>query len=203
MPLTDDQLETLARDLLTIARCARQLHADTEPKRPNVGDDGVWHRPTYGPRDPVNIQIVSLLDETSRLLGWYLRRIAEDFITAPLPDAEKRPGDWAATRDATAHAKANRLYEQRNYIADREWAAEFLHDIEQLKENLGNAVEPTPTPLSTDLLERRVSAADGAKILGIPVGTIHRWGSERSVESFKDTCGRTVYRLGDLRERRP
>lgn len=126
MPLTDDQLETLGRDLRAIARGARQLHADIAPKRPSVGDDGVWHRPTYGPRDPVNIHVVSILDEAGRLLGWYLRRVAEDFITAPLPDAEKRPGQWAASRDSTTHAKANRLYEQRHYIADREWAAEFL-----------------------------------------------------------------------------
>ena len=45
MPLTDDQTEVLARDLLTIARCARTLHAQLQPGS-NAGD-GVWHRPVY------------------------------------------------------------------------------------------------------------------------------------------------------------
>ncbi len=203
MALTDTQLETLARDLLSIARCARQLHADIEPKRPTVGDDGAWHRPTYGPKPPCDVRIVSLLDEAGRLLGWYLRRVAEDFITAPIPDAEMSPGQWAASRDSTTHAKANRLYEQRHYIADREWATEFLNDIEQLKEKLGGFVEPLGKPLPAQILDQHVTASEGARILGIPVGTIHRWGSEGVVHRAKNACGKTVYRLRDLRERRP
>lgn len=202
---SEDQLETLGRDLLAIARCARQLHADIEPKRAAVGDDGVWHRPVYGPRDPVDLAALSLLDEVGRLLGWYLHRIAVDFLGAVVPGADQQPGPWAAGRDKTTHAKANRLYEQRHYIADREWAPEMYTDVAHVRELLCGVVEPVAPPASavpTEVLDKRVSATEAARVLRIPVGTIYRWGSEGRIPKYVGDDGQTVYRLGDLYDHR-
>ena len=108
MALTDDQTETLARDLLTIARCARTLHAQLQPAR--QAGDGVWHRPVYGPKPPCSISILDLLHEAETVLAGWLGNLAHDYLGEEVPGADQTPRAWAAKRDRTTHAKANRPY---------------------------------------------------------------------------------------------
>ena len=127
MPLTDDQTEVLARDLLTIARCARALHAQLQPG--SNANDGVWHRPVYGPRPPCSITVLDLLHEADQVLAGWLGNLAHDYLGEEIPGADEPPREWAARRDRTTHAKANRLYEQRHLLATREYAATAADEI--------------------------------------------------------------------------
>ena len=201
MPLTDDQTEVLARDLLTIARCARTLHAQLQPGH-NAGD-GVWHRPVYGPRPPCSITVLDLLHEADQVLAGWLGNLAHDYLGEHVDGADETPRAWAARRDRTTHAKANRLYEWRHLLASREYAADAADEIAQQARTLADRAEPPPptntppgyTPAQLDTL---LTAADTARITGIPSGTIRRWGSTGVITKYTDATGRPVYRLGDI-----
>ena len=70
MALTDGQVETVARQLVAIARWDEQLRAMLQPT-PDVGDDGVWHRPTPGPKPPCSITVLDLLVDVEQRLREY------------------------------------------------------------------------------------------------------------------------------------
>ena len=200
MALTDDQLETLGRDLLAIARCARTLHAQLQPGS-NAGD-GVWHRPVYGPRPPCSISILDLLYDADQVLSGWLGNLAHDYLGEHVDGADETPRAWAARRDRTTHAKANRLYEQRHLLASRGYAADAAEEIAQQARAMAARAEPqdpTVDTLAPGLLDRMVSAADAARITGIPAGTIRRWGSEGTLAKHMGTDGRARYRIGDIR----
>ncbi|KGF17374.1 hypothetical protein [Corynebacterium freneyi] len=206
MPLTDTQTETLARNLLTIARCARQLHAQLEPGH-NAGD-GVWHRPVYGPRPPCSITVLDLLHDCEAILAGWLGNLAEDLLGEHIPGAEQTPRQWATTRDRTAHHMANRLWEQRHLLAGREWAATAAEEIHQQARILADRAEPPPpTPKPTTLNPAAAATTGTAAELSraliqagydVPAGTIRRWGSEGVITKHPGPDGHTRYRLGDI-----
>lgn len=206
MALTDTQLETLSRDLLTIARCARTLHAQLEPG--HQAGDGVWHRPVYGPKPPCSITVLDLLHEADQVLAGWLGNLAEDLLGETIPGAEQTPRQWATTRDRTAHDMANRLWEQRHLLATREWAttaAEEIHDQADILTR--HAEPPPPTPKPTTLNPAAAATTGTAAELSraltqagydIPASTIRRWGSEGTITKYKDEEGRPIYKLGDI-----
>ena len=207
MPLTDDQTEVLARDLLTIARCARALHAQLQPG--SNANDGVWHRPVYGPRPPCSIPVLDLLHEADQVLSGWLGNIAHDYLGEHVDSADQTPRAWAARRDRTTHAKANRLYEWRHLLASREYAADAADEIAQQARTLADRAEPppptkpTPTTLNPAAAATTGTAAELSRTLtlagyDVPAGTIRRWGSEGTITKHTDTTGRPVYRLGDI-----
>lgn len=206
MALTDEQTEVLARDLLTIARCARTLHAQLQPGH-NAGD-GVWHRPVYGPRPPCSISILDLLHEAETVLAGWLGNLAEDLLGEHIPGAEQTPRHWATTRDRTAHHMANRLWEQRHLLAGREWAATAAEEIHQQARTLADHAEPPPpTPKPTTLNPAAAATTGTAAELSraltragydIPAGTIRYWGSTGVITKYTDTTGRPIYKLGDI-----
>ena len=206
MPLTDDQTEVLARDLLTIARCARTLHAQLQPGH-NAGD-GVWHRPVYGPRPPCSITVLDLLHEADQVLAGWLGNLAHDYLGEEVPGADQTPRAWATTRDRTTHAKANRLYEQRHLLADREYAADAAEEIHQQARTLADRAEPPPpqpkpTTLNPAAAATTGTAAELSRALtqagyDIPAGTIRRWGSEGTITKHPGPDGRPIYKLGDI-----
>ena len=207
MPLTDDQTETLARDLLTIARCARTLHAQLQPGH-NAGD-GVWHRPTYGPRPPCSITVLDLLHEADQVLAGWLGNIAHDYIGDTVDGADQTPRAWAARRDRTTHAKANRLYEQRHLLATREYATTAAEEIHQQARALADRAEPPPPTqpkaitLNPAAAATTGTAAELSRALtragyDVPAGTIRYWGSTGIITKHTDTTGRPIYKLGDI-----
>lgn len=206
MPLTDDQTEILARDLMTIARCARALHAQLQPGS-NAGD-GVWHRPVYGPRPPCSISILDLLHEADQVLTGWLGNLAHDYLGDHVEGADETPRAWAARRDRTTHAKANRLYEQRHLLASREYAATAADEIAQQARTLADHAEPPPpTPKPTTLNPAAAATTGTAAELSraltragydVPAGTIRYWGSTGTITKHTDTTGRPIYKLGDI-----
>ena len=206
MALTDDQTEVLARDLLTIARCARTLHAQLQPG--HQAGDGVWHRPVYGPHPPCSISILDMLHEADQVLAGWLGNLAHDYLGEEVPGAEQTPRQWAARRDRTTHAKANRLYEQRHLLASREYAADAMEEIAQQARALADRAEPpAPTPKPTTLNPAAAATTGTAAELSraltqagydVPAGTIRRWGSTGVITKYQDEEGRPVYRLGDI-----
>ena len=203
MPLTDDQTEVLARDLLTIARCARTLHAQLQPGH-NAGD-GVWHHPTYGPRPPCSISILDLLYEADQVLSGWLGNLATDLLGEHVPGADTTPRQWAARRDRTAHAMANRLYEQRHLLADREYATDAAEEIAQQARALADRAEPPP-PQPSPSIRREVyaTAAELARVVTQIVGrTVTRkeityWGNAGYIPRRAGAAGQTVYLLDDV-----
>ena len=206
MSLTDDQTEVLARDLLTIARCARTLHAQLQPGS-NAGD-GVWHRPVYGPRPPCSITVLDLLHEADQVLAGWLGNLAHDYLGEHVDGADQTPRAWAARRDHTTHAKANRLYEQRHLLASREYATTAAEEIAQQARTLADRAEPPPpTPKPTTLNPAAAATTGTAAELSraltqagydVPAGTIRYWGSTGVITKYTDTTGRPIYKLGDI-----
>ncbi|QDF19995.1 hypothetical protein HWC45_gp53 [Corynebacterium phage Stiles] len=203
MPLTDDQTEILARDLLTIARCARALHAQLQPGS-NAGD-GVWHRPVYGPRPPCSITVLDLLHEADQVLAGWLGNIAHDYLGDHADGADQPPRAWAARRDRTTHAKANRLYEQRHLLASREYATTAAEEIAQQARTLADHAEPpAPQPSPSIRKEVHATAADLAKVATHITGrTITRkaityWGNAGYIPRRQGAAGETVYLLDDV-----
>lgn len=206
MPLTDDQTEVLARDLLTIARCARALHAQLQPGH-NAGD-GVWHRPVYGPRPPCSITVLDLLHEADQVLAGWLGNLAADYLGEEVPGADQTPRAWATRRDRTTHAKANRLYEQRHLLATREYAHDAMEEIAQQARTLADHAEPPPpTPKPTTLNPAAAATTGTAAELSraltlagydVPAGTIRYWGSAGVITKYQDEEGRPCYKLGDI-----
>lgn len=206
MPLTDDQTEVLARDLLTIARCARTLHAQLQPGS-NAGD-GVWHRPVYGPRPPCSISILDLLHDADQVLAGWLGNLAHDYLGEHVEGADQTPRAWAARRDRTTHAKANRLYEQRHLLASREYATTAAEEIAHQARTLADRAEPPPpTPKPTTLNPAAAATTGTAAELSraltqagydIPAGTIRYWGSTGTITKHQDEEGRPCYKLGDI-----
>ena len=206
MSLTDDQTEVLARDLLTIARCARTLHAQLQPGS-NAGD-GVWHRPVYGPRPPCSITVLDLLHDADQVLTGWLGNLAADYLGEHVEGADETPRAWAARRDRTTHAKANRLYEQRHLLATREYATTAADEIAQQARTLADHAEPPPpqpkpTTLNPAAAHALGTAAELSRALtragyDIPAGTIRRWGSTGTITKHQDEEGRPCYKLGDI-----
>lgn len=204
MALTDTQLETLSRDLLTIARCARTLHAQLEPGH-NAGD-GVWHRPVYGPRPPCSITVLDLLHDCETILAGWLGNLAEDLLGEHIPGAEQTPRQWATTRDRTAHHMANRLWEQRHLLAGREWAATAAEEIHQQARTLADHAEPPPPTKPPTIPREEVFATAGelAPVVSDITGrTITRkqityWGDAGHITRFSDTTGQSKYRLAEV-----
>ena len=206
MPLTDDQTEVLARDLLTIARCARTLHAQLQPG--STAGDGVWHRPAYGPRPPCSITVLDLLHEADQVLAGWLGNLAHDYLGEHVDGTDQTPRAWATRRDRTTHAKANRLYEQRHLLATREYAHDAMEEIAQQARTLTDHAEPPPpTPKPTTLNPAAAATTGTAAELSraltragydIPAGTIRRWGSIGIITKQTDTTGRPIYKLGDI-----
>ena len=206
MALTDDQTEVLARDLLTIARCARTLQAQLQPGH-NAGD-GVWHRPVYGPRPPCSITVLDLLHEADQVLAGWLGNLAHDYLGDTVDGADQTPRAWAACRDRTTHAKANRLYEQRHLLASREYATTAADEIAQQARTLADRAEPPPpTPKPTALNPAAAATTGTAAELSraltqagydIPAGTIRYWGSTGTITKHQDEEGRPCYKLGDI-----
>ena len=204
MALTDTQLETLSRDLLTIARCARQLHAQLEPGH-NAGD-GVWRRPVYGPRPPCSITVLDLLHEAETVLAGWLGNLAEDLLGEHIPGAEQTPRQWATTRDRTAHDMANRLYEQRHLLASREYAHDAMEKIAQQARALADRAEPPaptkPTPIPRE--EVFATAADLAPVISDITGKhitrkqITYWGRAGYIARRGGAGDEQVYRLADV-----
>ena len=122
--------------------------------------------------------------------------------------ADQTPRAWAARRDRTTHAKANRLYEQRPLLASREYAATAADEIAQQARTLADRAEPPPpTPKPTTLnpaaaattgTAAELSRALAAAGYDIPAGTIRRWGSTGVITKYTDTTGRPIYKLGDI-----
>ena len=206
MPLTDDQTEVLARDLLTIARCARALHAQLQPGS-NAGD-GVWHRPAYGPRPPCSITVLDLLHDAETVLSGWLGNLAADYLGETVDGADQTPRAWATRRDKTAHDMANRLYEQRRLLASMEYAADAAEEIAQQARALAARAEPPPpTPKPTTLNPAAAATTGTAAELSraltragydVPAGTIRYWGSAGVITKYTDTTGRPIYKLGDI-----
>ena len=205
MPLTDDQTEVLARDLLTIARCARTLHAQLQPG--HSAGDGVWHRPVYGPRPPCSISILDLLHEADQVLAGWLGNLAADYLGEQWRGLES-PRAWAMKWGRTTHAKANLLYEQRHYLATREWAVDAAEEIHDQADILARHAEPPPpTPKPTTLNPAAAATTGTAAELSraltragydVPAGTIRYWGSAGVITKYTDTTGRPIYKLGDI-----
>ena len=205
MPLTDDQTEVLARDLLTIARCARTLHAQLQPGS-NAGD-GVWHRPAYGPRPPCSITVLDLLHEADQVLAGWLGNLAHDYLGETVDGADQTPRAWAARRDRTTHAKANRLYEQRHLLATREYAHDAMEEIAQQARTLADRAEPPPPTKPPTIPREEVfaTAGDLAPVISDITGrTITRkqityWGRAGYIPS-RGGAGDAgqVYRLADV-----
>ena len=158
MALTDDQTEVLARDLLTIARCARTLHAQLQPGH-NAGD-GVWHRPVYGPRPPCSITVLDLLHDADQVLAGWLGNIAADYLGEQWRGLES-PRAWAMKWGRTTHAKANLLYEQRHYLASREYAHDAMEEIAQQARTLADRAEPPPPTKPPTIPREEVFATAG------------------------------------------
>ena len=158
MALTDDQTEVLARDLLTIARCARTLHAQLQPGS-NAGD-GVWHRPVYGPRPPCSITVLDLLHDADQVLAGWLGNIAADYLGEQWRGLES-PRAWAMKWGRTTHAKANLLYEQRHYLASREYAHDAMEEIAQQARTLADRAEPPPPTKPPTIPREEVFATAG------------------------------------------
>ena len=204
MPLTDDQTEVLARDLLTIARCARTLHAQLKPGS-NAGD-GVWHRPVYGPRPPCSITVLDLLHDADQVLAGWLGNLAHDYLGEEVPGADETPRAWAARRDRTTHAKANRLYEQRHLLASREYATTAAEEIAQQARTLADRAEPPPPTKPTPVPREEVfaTAGDLAPVVSDITGrTITRkqityWGDAGHITRYSDTDGQSKYRLAEV-----
>ena len=205
MALTDDQTEILARDLLTIARCARTLHAQLQPGH-NAGD-GVWHRPVYGPRPPCSITVLDLLHEADQVLAGWLGNLAHDYLGEEVPGADQTPRAWAARRDRTTHAKANRLYEQRHLLATREYATTAAEEIAQQARTLADHAEPPPPTKPPTIPREEVfaTAGDLAPVISDITGrTITRkqityWGRAGYIPSRGgDGDAGQVYRLADV-----
>lgn len=203
MPLTDDQLEVLARDLLTIARCARNLHAQLEPG--HQAGDGVWHRPDYGPRPPCSISVLDLLHDAETVLSGWLGNLAADYLGDNVDGADQTPRAWATRRDKTAHDMANRLYEQRRLLASMEYAADAAEEIAQQARALAARAEPpAPQPSPSIRKEVHATAADLAKVATHITGrTITRkaityWGNAGYIPRRQGAAGETVYLLDDV-----
>ena len=206
MALTDDQTETLARDLLTIARCARALHAQLQPGS-NAGD-GVWHRPVYGPRPPCSITVLDLLHEADQVLAGWLGNLAHDYLGETVDGADQTPRAWASKRDRTTHAKANRLYEQRHLLASREYATTAADEIAQQARTLADHAEPPPPTKPPTIPREEVfaTAGDLAPVISDITGrTITRkqityWGNAGAIRRYDDGHGNTVYMLSEVVE---
>lgn len=202
MALTDTQLETMARDLLTIARCARQLHAQLET-RPCVGVDEVWHRPVYGPRPPLNVHTLDVLHDCETVLAGWLGNLAENLLGETIPGAERTPREWAATRDRTAYDMANRLWEQRHLLAGREWAATAAEEIHAQARILTDIAEPPPPTNPAPRQDVFATAADLAPVVSDITGKhisrkqITYWGRAGHIAHRTRRDGEQVYRLAD------
>ncbi|MBP2333305.1 hypothetical protein [Corynebacterium freneyi] len=204
MALTDTQLETLSRDLLIIARCARTLHAQLQPGH-NAGD-GVWHRPVYGPRPPCSITVLDLLHEADQVLAGWLGNLAADYLGETVDGADETPRAWAARRDRTTHAKANRLWEQRHLLASREYATDAADEIAQQARTLADRAEPPPPTKPPTIPREEVFATAGelAPVVSDITGrTITRkqityWGDAGHITRFSDTTGQSKYRLAEV-----
>ena len=205
MPLTDDQTEVLARDLLTIARCARALHAQLQPG--SNANDGVWHRPVYGPRPPCSITVLDVLHEADQVLSGWLGNLAADYLGEHVDGADETPRAWAARRDRTTHAKANRLYEQRHLLASREYATTAAEEIAQQARTLADHAEPPPPTKPPTIPREEVfaTAGDLAPVASDITGrTITRkqityWARAGYIPSRGDAgAAGQVYRLADV-----
>lgn len=203
MALTDDQTETLARDLLTIARCARTLHAQLQPGS-NAGD-GVWHRPVYGPRPPCSITVLDLLHEADQVLAGWLGNLAHDYLGEQWRGLES-PRAWAMKWGRTTHAKANLLYEQRHYLASMEYAADAADEIAQQARTLADHAEPPPPTKPPTIPREEVfaTAGDLAPVISDITGrTITRkqityWGRAGYIARRGGVGDEQVYRLADV-----
>ncbi|MGV3114112.1 hypothetical protein ACEE18_05775 [Corynebacterium freneyi] len=204
MPLTDDQTEVLARDLLTIARCARALHAQLQPG--SNANDGVWHRPAYGPRPPCSITVLDLLHEADQVLAGWLGNLAHDYLGDHVDGADEPPRAWASKRDRTTHAKANRLYEQRHLLASREYATTAAEEIAQQARTLADRAEPPPPTKPPTIPREEVfaTAGDLAPVVSDITGrTITRkqityWGRAGYIARRGGVGDEQVYRLADV-----
>ena len=203
MPLTDDQTEVLARDLLTIARCARALHAQLQPGS-NAGD-GVWHRPVYGPRPPCSISILDLLHEADQVLAGWLGNLAHDYLGEQWRGLES-PRAWAMKWGSTTHAKANLLYEQRHYLATREYATTAAEEIAQQARTLADRAEPPPPTKPPTIPREEVfaTAGDLAPVVSDITGRnitrkqITYWGRAGYIARRGGAGDEQVYRLADV-----
>ena len=204
MALTDTQLETLARDLLTIARCARTLHAQLQPG--HQAGDGVWHRPVYGPKPPCSITVLDLLHEAETVLAGWLGNLAHDYLGEHVDGAVETPRAWAARRDRTAHDMANRLYEQRHLLASREYAHDAADEIAQQARTLADRAEPPPPTKPPTIPREEVfaTAGDLAPVISDITGrTITRkqityWGRAGYIARRGGAGDEQVYRLADV-----
>ena len=195
MLLTDDQVETVARQLVAIARWDEQLRAMLQPT-PAVGDDGVWHRPTPGPKPPCSITVLDLLVDTEQRLRDYAGNLAEDVLGGRIHGADVTPREWARSR-RTNPALCDFLRRHLDALASREWAPDAVDDIARIHRDLADRVEP-PADLPVDAV---ATAADAARLTGIPAGTIRRWGSEGTIPKHLGPDGRARYRIGDIHQR--
>lgn len=195
MLLTDDQVETVARQLVAIARWDEQLRAMLQPT-PAVGDDGVWHRPTPGPKPPCSITVLDLLVDVEQRLREYAGNLAEDVLDSRIPGADITPREWAESR-CTIPALCDFLRRHLDALASLEWAQDAAEDVARMHRDIADRAEP-PVQVPVDAV---ATAADAARITGIPAGTIRRWGSEGTLAKHVGVDGRPRYRIGDIRRR--
>lgn len=206
MPLTDDQTETLARQLVAIARWDEQLRGMLQPA-PSAGNDGGWRRPTPGPKPPCSVSVLDLLVDVEQRLREYAGNLAEDVLGSRIHGADITPREWAESR-RTIPALCDFLRRHLDALASREWAQDAADDIARMHRDFADHAEPPPPAPKPTALNPAAAATTGtaaelsraltAAGYDVPAGTIRRWGSTGTITKYTDTTGRPVYRLGDI-----
>ena len=204
MLLTDDQVETVARQLVAIARWEEQLRGMLQPA-PGAGNDGVWRRPTPGPKPPCSVSVLGLLVDVEQRLREYAGNLAEDVLGSRIPGADITPREWAESR-RTIPALCDFLRRHLDVLASREWAQDAADDIARMHRDFADRAEPPPPTKPPTIPREEVfaTAGDLAPVISDITGrTITRkqityWGRAGYIARRGGVADEQVYRLADV-----
>ena len=201
--MTEDELLLLDRigpTLLGIKHLDEELRSMMLPGAPRGGEGG-GGKP--GSKPPVPAHLLDLVVEAWEKTRSWSANLMADVWGAQIQGLDTRA--WMCQRHSTAQGYCNWLYRYRELIVGRSWAVDILDELEEVHDRMADALpkaEPEPVREVPDRVRQQVLAAsDVARLTGIPVGTIRRWGTNGEVPTTATARKTKLYRIGDVLDR--